>query len=174
MWAWLTNASSQDRTPGTNIYNSQPSDCLVPATLVVVGRGSPSIATSGTNSGSGTGVGVTGAEEAISIAGSAGCGGSWVSVVCGSAGLRFLANASVIVGCKEATIWGVISTLANTLGSDDDNTFRLLCNRVMRLGAVDITHEGRWWLRNGVWGLWLCGLVAGASRQGAHHHEMFT
>ena len=89
---------------GPNIYNSQPSDRFVPATLVVVGPGSSST-TSGTNSGSGTGAGVTGAEEVTSITGSAGCGGSWISVVCGSVGLRFLANTSAIVGWEEAAIW---------------------------------------------------------------------
>lgn len=87
-----------------NAYDSQPSDCFVPATLVVVGCGSSSKTASGTNPGSGTGAGVAGAEEVTSITGAAGCGGSWVSVVCGSAGLRFLANASAIVGCEDAAI----------------------------------------------------------------------
>lgn len=76
----------------------------MPATFVVVGRGSSST-TSSTNSGAGTGAGVTAAEEVTSITGSAGGGGSWVSVLCGFAGPRFLANTSAIVGCEEVAAW---------------------------------------------------------------------
>ena len=127
-------------------------DCFVPVTLVVVGRGSSSTTTSGTNSGSGAGAGVTGAEEVTSITGSAGCGGSWTSVVCSSAGLRFLANTSAIVGCEEVTIfryYWFFSANGSALRSNNDGTFRLLCDRVTRLGTVDMTHEDRW-LREGV------------------------
>lgn len=89
---------------GPSIRDLQPSGCFVPVTLVVVGRGSSSTTISGTNSSSRTGAGVTGGEEVTSITGSADCGGlcRWISVVCGSVGLRFLANASAIVGCEEA------------------------------------------------------------------------
>ena len=102
---WLTKVSSQDCTALNKSRDPQPSGCFVPVTFVVVGRGSSSTTTSGTSSGSGTGAGVTGAEEVTSITGSADCGGSRASVVCGSRGFRFLANASAMVGCEEAAIW---------------------------------------------------------------------
>ena len=88
-----------------DVHNSQPSGCIVPETFVVVGRGSSSITTSGTNSGSEPDAGVTGAEEGNSITDSTGSVGPWVSVVCGCAGSRFLANASEIVGCVKVAIW---------------------------------------------------------------------
>lgn len=88
-----------------DIYNLQPSGCFVPKTLVVVGRGSSSTTTSGTNSGLEGGTGITGAEEVTSFTGSEDSDDPRLSVVCGSAGLRLLANASAIVGCMEATIW---------------------------------------------------------------------
>ena len=87
------------------INDSQPSSFFVPATLVVVGRGSSSTMSS-SDSGSETGADVTGGEEVTSITSSAGCGGSWIRVLCDSAGARFLANASAIVGCDEVAIWG--------------------------------------------------------------------
>ena len=88
-----------------NVYDSQPSGGFVPATFVVVGRGSSSTITSDSDSDSETFTKVTGGEDATSITGSAVGGGSWVSVVCGSEGLSFLANASAMVGFVEAGIW---------------------------------------------------------------------
>ena len=88
-----------------NVYDSQPSGGFVPATFVVVGRGSSSSIASGPDSDSETFAKVPGGEYVTSITGSAESGGSWVSVVCGSEGLSFLANASAMVGCVEAGIW---------------------------------------------------------------------